>query len=136
VEPGRPRVDGGEFVSGTPSDVPDDGCMDTGTKAANTLAVLAAAGLAVAALLLYGVMSQDALTANLMDGQYPPGAPVIPIKALTIVSILTAIGGCGLLAGALIVRRTVVVFVVLGLSICAILVYAPLAIIVVAVAFS
>ncbi|OBF25153.1 hypothetical protein [Mycobacterium sp. ACS4331] len=114
--------------------MPEDQWMDI-AKRANIYAAAAVAALLIAVALLYPVGTSSALTANLMDGRYPPGADALLPRALMVVSIVAALVGCVSLAKAAATQRTALVWVVVVLATCVLLFYAPVAVFLCAIAF-
>ncbi len=112
----------------------EDQRMDI-AKRANIYAAVALVVLLTAAALLYPVASSSALTANLMEGQYPAGADAVMPQTLIVVSIVAALIGCVTLGKAAATQRTGLMMAAAALATCLLLFYGPAAVFLCVVAF-
>lgn len=104
-------------------------------KLATTLAMASAFVLLASFLVLYLVMSSDALTSNLMDGRYPSTAEAMRARGGAVLSVVLAVLGYGGLIRAAVTRKTRLAKVLSTLFGAALVGYLPAALFVCLTAF-
>ncbi|MFV8247352.1 hypothetical protein [Mycolicibacterium peregrinum] len=100
---------------------------DGGPKLATALAVASGFVLLALFLVLYLVMSSDALTSNLMDGRYPSTAEAMRARGGAVLSVALVVIGYGGLIRAAVIRKTRIVKVLSTLFGAALVGYVPAA---------
>ncbi|OBB26315.1 hypothetical protein A5792_04280 [Mycolicibacterium peregrinum] len=108
---------------------------DGGPKLATTLAVASGFVLLASFLVLYLVMSSDALTSNLKDGRYPSTAEAMRTRGGAVLSVVLAVLGYGGLIRAAVIRKTRTMNVLSTLFGAALVGYVPAALFVCLTAF-
>lgn len=104
-------------------------------KLAATVATASSFVVLASFLVLYLVMSSDALTSNLMDGRYPSTADAMRARGGAVLSVVLAMVGYGGLFRAAVIRKTRTVKVLGTLFGAALVGYLPAALFVCLIAF-